>query len=92
MGFEQQKLASYENMNFEELRKDSVAGPILEKNALEILQTKDKEYFNREFTGELDEQGYLVRKSDGRALTKPSQNIERYREDVVEMTRTELRG
>jgi len=60
-----------ENMSFEDLESNPEYSPILQEQALNYLKTEDEEYFNREFTGELDDEGYLIRKS-GKAITKPS--------------------
>ena len=66
---------NYESMNFSQLEADPIAGPILQGKALEYLKTQDAEYFEREFTGELDSEGYLDAKKGGSSNTKPSQNI-----------------
>ncbi len=61
---------SYENID-----SDARYQEMLEERSLEFLKTQDREYFEREFTGELDKEGYLIRKDGGRPNTKPSQNI-----------------
>jgi len=85
--------SAYESMDFDELLKDPVAGPILEHKALEYLQNENAEYFNREFSGELDEEGYLFKKDGTTSNTKPSQNIGGglAMERVMEMVRAELK-
>ena len=64
----------YENMTPDQLLKDPVASEVLQKKALEYLKTQDKEWFDREFTGEITEDGYLVDRK-GVANTKPFQSI-----------------
>ena len=64
----------YANMTSDQLEKDPVASKILQKKALEYLKTQDMEWFDREFTGEMTEDGYLVDKK-GAANTKPFQSI-----------------
>jgi len=94
MSFERfSSTSSHESMSFQELEKDEVAGPILQKKALEYLKEHDTEYFERDFTGNLDEEGYLVKKDGQTSSTKPSMNIGggEAMERVVEMTKEELR-
>lgn len=64
-----------ESDSFESFYKDPVAKNTLEKVALEYLRTQDRVYFDREFTGELDSEGYLIRRDGGKPTTKPSMNI-----------------
>ncbi len=67
---------AYESMDFDQLQADPIAGPVLQEVALEYLKTQDREYFEREFTGELDEDGYLIPKGlNHNSNTKPSHNI-----------------
>ena len=75
MGIEGAPKSTYESMSFDALANDPVAGPILEQKALEFLQTDDAEYFNREYSGEMDEEGYLLKRDGTNSNTKPSQNI-----------------
>jgi hypothetical protein len=84
---------AYESMSFDEIESDPAAGPVLQRVALNYLKTYNKEYFDREFTGELDKDGYLIRKDGQNANTKPSQNIGggQFMTDVVNMTRIELK-
>jgi hypothetical protein len=70
---EREKAVKFDS--FESLYKDPVAKDILEKVSLEYLQTQDKEYFDREFTGELDTEGYLIKKDGSNSNTTPSMNI-----------------
>jgi hypothetical protein len=60
---------------FEQFDNNPEAKEILEKVSLEYLTIQDKEYFDREFTGELDSEGYLIPKDGSFAGTKPSMNI-----------------
>jgi len=66
---------SFEDMDFQQLESDPQYGPMLQEAALLFLKTEDREYFEREFSGELDEEGYLLKKDGGNSNTKPSQNI-----------------
>ncbi|MFA5888615.1 MAG: hypothetical protein WCW47_01485 [Candidatus Paceibacterota bacterium] len=83
---------NYEAMDIVQLQTDSIAEPILQRLALEFLRTKDREYFIENFTGELDSEGYLIRKS-GDALTRPSQEIGggAIMLEIVEKTKAELK-
>lgn len=92
-GAESGEPKNYEDMDLDELLRDPVARPIVEQKALEYLQSEDAEYFNREFSGELDEEGYLYKKDGTTSNTKPSQNIGGglAMERVMEMVRAELR-
>lgn len=69
------KEAGFEDMSFQQLETDPRYSRILQEAALEALKTEDKEYFEREFNGELDAEGYLLRKDGTNSNTKPSQNI-----------------
>ena len=93
MGIEAAPESNYGSMDFDELLKDPVAGPIVEKKALEYLQTEDAEYFNREFSGEMDDDGYLFKKDGTTSNTKPSQNIGGglAMQKVMEMVKAELK-
>ena len=62
-------------MDFESLEKDPEYSSALQEAALEYLRTEDREYFEREFNGELDSDGYLFKKDGSTSNTKPSQNI-----------------
>lgn len=64
----------YESMTLAQLQKDPVAAKVLQQKALEYLKTQDKEWFEKNYNGTLDDEGYLMEK-DGRALTTPMQNI-----------------
>ncbi len=67
---------SVEEMDFSQLEGDPIFGPILQEKALEYLKKQDAKYFESEFTGELDKDGYLIsRKGSASSNTKPSQNI-----------------
>ncbi len=92
MGVESTPQSPYESMDFDELLKDPVARPIVEQKALEYLKSEDSEYFNREFSGELDNEGYLFKKDGTTSNTKPSQNIGGglAMEKVMEMVKAEL--
>lgn len=85
--------SSHESMSFQELEMDEIAGTILQEKALEYLKNQDAEYFSENFTGELDEEGYLVRKDGQPSTTKPSMNIGggEAMKEVLEMTKAELR-
>lgn len=65
----------YGRMDYGELVRDPVAGPLLEQEALSVLRKQDSQYFDKEYTGELDEAGYLIRKDGDTPITKPIQNI-----------------
>lgn len=84
---------NYDTMSFSDLEQDPMAGPILQQKALEVLKTDDKEWFDSEYTGELDERGYLVKKNETGASTMPSMNISggKVMEKVLELTRAELK-
>ncbi|MFA5961397.1 MAG: hypothetical protein WC848_01800 [Parcubacteria group bacterium] len=56
------------------MEDDPQFNQILQEESLDWLKTQNKEYFNREFTGALDEKGYLIGK-DVDSSTKPFQNI-----------------
>ncbi len=85
---------NYESMDFSQIEADPVAGPVLQEMALKYLKEENKDYFEREFTGELDSEGYLDSKKGGSSNTKPSQNIGGgvAMEKVVEWTKEALRG
>lgn len=82
---------NYELMDPLQLESDPVARPILQEKALEYLKTEDKQWFQREFTGELTKDGYLIGKN-GSANTLPSQAIGGgiAMEKVLRMTREAL--
>lgn len=80
----------YNSMDFTQLEADPVAGPVLQEKALQFLRTEDSEFFNREFSGELDDDGYLTKKDGTSSNTKPSQNITGGMQRVVEMTQEAL--
>ncbi|OGN05429.1 MAG: hypothetical protein A3B99_01130 [Candidatus Yanofskybacteria bacterium RIFCSPHIGHO2_02_FULL_44_12b] len=65
--------------DYGQILKDVASSPaykkIMEAKSLEYLKTKAKEYFEREFSGELDKDGYLMKKDGTSSNTKPSQNI-----------------
>lgn len=83
---------NYQTMSYEELEADPVAEPILQQKALEYLRAKDKEYFERNFTGAFDSEGYLIKKgSAGSGSIKPSQSIgDAGLQEVLENTKREL--
>ena len=64
-----------DNDGFFAFKGDPVACDVLERVSLEYLKTQDKAYFDREYTGELDDGGFLIRKDGGKPLEKPSMNI-----------------
>ncbi|GEM_PF-6701884 len=64
----------YENMTPDQLEKDPVASKVLQQKALDYLRTQDKEWFKREYTGEITADGFLVDKK-GATNTKPFQSI-----------------
>jgi hypothetical protein len=68
------EIIDYESMGEKEILENPVTEEVLQRKALEFLKTKDKKWFEREYTGELDAGGYLIDKK-GKALTKPWQNI-----------------
>ena len=78
---------------FSGLEGDPARESLLQQKALEYLKTEDAEYFNREFSGELDEEGYLYKKDGTTSNTKPSQNIGGglAMEKVMQMVRAELK-
>ena len=89
MGYETPKKMPGE-MSFQELEADEQAGPILQEVALQYLKEKDREFFDREFTGEIDQDGFLVAKKGGTENTKPSQNITGVMEWVTTRTKERL--
>lgn len=66
---------SQDKDSFEQFHNDSVASEILEKVSLEYLRTQDRDFLNSQYTGELDPDGFLIRKDGGKPLEKPSMNI-----------------
>ena len=82
---------NYDAMDFSQLEADPVAGPVLQEMALNHLKETQAEYFDREFTGELDSEGYLDSKRGGSSNTKPSQNISADVDIVAEMTKVALK-
>ena len=91
MGMEGAPQSPYESMSLEEMIADPVAGPIFEQKALEYLMETNK-FFKDEYTGEMDEDGYLIKK-DGTTGPKASQNISggKVAMDVMERVRAELK-
>jgi len=81
-------------MDFVQMEKDPEYIPALQEAALEYLKTEDKEYFEREFNGELDPEGYLLKKDGSPSNTKPSQNIGggKAMVRVLELAKERLRG
>jgi hypothetical protein len=77
-------------VQWEEMSADPVGQKALEEASLEYLKTKDREYFDQDFTGELDSQGYLVRRDGGPPNTKPSQHIVGGMKEVIEMAKSKL--
>ncbi len=65
----------FEDMTFEQMESHPEYGPLFQDAALQFLKDKDPEYFNREFSGERDSDGYLFRKDGTNSNTRPSQNI-----------------
>jgi hypothetical protein len=65
----------YSSMGFDELAADPVSGPVLQQKALEYLKTQDKDFFEREYTGELDSDGYMIPKNGELATIKPGMSI-----------------
>ena len=57
------------------MENDPAWEALVQKKSLEYLQTADQEYFSNEFTGELDEAGYLIKKDGTSSNAKPFQNI-----------------
>ena len=50
----------YASMSFIELQNHTIAGPVLQRISLDYLRTVESDYFNRIFTGELDDKGVLI--------------------------------
>ncbi|MDB5194808.1 MAG: hypothetical protein JWN50_822 [Parcubacteria group bacterium] len=67
--------SQFDSMDFAALESDPATGPTLQEQALNYLRTKDSEFFNKEFSGELDSEGYLLKKDGTTSNLKPSQNI-----------------
>ncbi|HRH24641.1 MAG TPA: hypothetical protein PK109_03595 [Candidatus Paceibacterota bacterium] len=82
----------YEDLSFEQMESHEVYGPIFQQAALNYLKSADSEYFNREFSGELDSEGYLLRKDGTNSNTRPSQNISGFGLKVVESATKEEIG
>jgi hypothetical protein len=61
---------NYESMGYWDLAKDKVAGPILERRALDYLRKNGGNWFTLRYTGELDESGRLIQ--TGHELTVSS--------------------
>ncbi len=98
MGFETANTSNetpkdFDAMDFNELEADQTAGPVLQAQALQYLRTEQSDYFKREFNGELDADGYLVKTDGTPSNTKPSQNIGggRAMDEVVRMTKEALK-
>ncbi len=66
---------NYEDLSFEELRNDSEINSLVEQTSLDYIKINDAENFDQEFTGELDSQGYLIRRDGGPPRSKASQLI-----------------
>ena len=82
---------NYASMNFFQLEADPIAEPILQKVALLFLQTDDKDWYDRKFTGQLDSEGNLIGKREQYSGLKPSKHIPGFKIDkVAEMTKQEL--
>ena len=80
-------------MSYEQLEADPNYSAALQEAALEYLRAKDKEYFEREFTGELDSNGYLIGKDSRSSNTKPSQNIgDKGMKEILEAAKEKLRN
>jgi len=88
MSFERsQSTSSNKAETFESSERDNAPG--FQEAALAYLREEDKEYFDREFSGELDTEGYLLRKDGTSSNTKPSQNISgKGMQQVTERLRT----
>lgn len=82
---------NFEGMDYGALERDPVFGPVLQEMALVYLKAVDTEYFDREYTGERDDAGYLKRKDGAAANTLPSQNVTSGMKVVEEMTKQKLR-
>lgn len=73
---EAKKNTRLETMTFQDMEEPgSPYEKLLQFNALKYLQTNDKEFFKNNFTGELDQDGYLIPKDGSKPTTKPSMNI-----------------
>ncbi len=89
-GIQKIQHSKYETMSFDDLEKDVVASAVLREQALNYLKNKDKEWFDKEYTGEVTADGYLIDK-DGNANTKPTQCLGGSgMEEVLNATRAEL--
>lgn len=75
MSLEGMPSSPYESMSFEDMLKDPVAAQIVEQKSFEYLRNEESDHFDREFSGELDNEGYLLKKDGTNSNTKPSQNI-----------------
>ena len=78
--------------NFNAFYNDPVAADTLERVSLEYLKTQDEVYFYGQYTGELDSDGFLIRKDGRKPLEKPSMNISEGKamQWVIEKVKAEL--
>jgi hypothetical protein len=86
------EVLDYASMNESQLLENPVSNEVLQRKALEFLKTKDKEWFDRNFTGEVDAEGYLVAK-DGVNITctKPMGSVGAVGYwDIIQETKREL--
>lgn len=85
----------FENMTFSDMETQPMGSPIevaLQENALAYLRMRDRKWFFREFSGEVDSTGYLLRKNGQMSNIKPSQCVTGGIPEVRTMTRDFLRA
>ena len=89
------------NKNFEEMSFFDFEGlpnthpyfSIFQNQMLKYLKTEDTDYFEQNYSGEVDSEGYLFRKDGSNSNSLPSQNTSSKlaMEQVVKMTQDEIR-
>lgn len=74
-GLPKKREMKHNGLDFDVLTKDPDLNvmSILEQESLNVLKKKDSEFFYKNFTGELDPDGYLVPKGGGKGSKKPSE-------------------
>jgi hypothetical protein len=91
-GIEQPK--DYQGMSFEQLDADIIARPVLWRIIFEYLKNKDRQYFEKTYTGKINSEGYPELRSGGHTNTTLSQSIgiigDEARLNVIQMTKDEL--
>lgn len=69
---EKEPVPDYEQMTFDELKDDKLAGPILERECWRVLQHNDHSWNRNDYGEQLTHDGYLKRKDGTKTELKPS--------------------